>query len=180
MTGPSSEQTRECDKLWNRECVDCNVPIVHPQCKVVYVGKYSNPSFGPFPQVLFRNWVFKASCAFGMCHILLVSHFHPFSSILSPLSRGYGLSTHALLCGLLSWGYRLSTHALLCGPSSWGYGLSTHALLCGPLSWGYGLKPSTSTVPCPKLGRGTGAAHGQDPTPRGGGGGGSTDPKIVV
>ena len=27
------------------------LPTVHLQCKVLYVGKYSNPSFGPFPQV---------------------------------------------------------------------------------------------------------------------------------
>ena len=47
-----------------------------------------------FHGLLIHNWVFKASCAFGMCHILLVTHFHPFSAILSPLSWGYGLSTH--------------------------------------------------------------------------------------
>ena len=27
------------------------LPAVCPQCKVWYVGKYSNPSFGPFSQV---------------------------------------------------------------------------------------------------------------------------------
>ena len=27
------------------------LPAVRLQCKVLYVGKYSNPSFGPFPQV---------------------------------------------------------------------------------------------------------------------------------
>ena len=40
------------------------------QCKVLYVGNYLNPSFGPFTSLLFRNGVFfQASCALRMWHI---------------------------------------------------------------------------------------------------------------
>ena len=50
------------------------LPVVRPWCKVLHVGKYSNPSFGPFPQVGCSITGFSTLLyAFGMCHILLVT-----------------------------------------------------------------------------------------------------------
>ena len=39
------------------------------QCKVLYVGKYSNPSFGPFHKFFVPYRVFFLAYAFGMWHI---------------------------------------------------------------------------------------------------------------
>ena len=60
------------------------------------------------PHLVFQSFLCIWDVPYFTCH-----HCHPFSAILSPLSWGCGLSTHALLPGPLSWGYGLSTHALL-------------------------------------------------------------------
>ena len=60
------------------------VPAVCPQCKVLYVGKYSNPSFGPFPQVCCSITGFSQLLVHLGCAIIYLSpiftHFPPFET----------------------------------------------------------------------------------------------------
>ena len=65
-----------------RECLARSVPAVHPQCKVLYVDKYSNPSVGPFPQVCCSITGFSKLLVHLGCAIFYLSpiftHFPPF------------------------------------------------------------------------------------------------------
>ena len=59
------------------------------QCKVLYVGNYSNPSFGPFAEVccsIIGLFKLPMHLGYGIFELLSIfTHFHPFVPIFTPM-----------------------------------------------------------------------------------------------
>ena len=71
-------------------CTQCarSAHAVRTQCKVLYVGNYPNPSFGPFAEVccsivgFFKLLMHLGYDKFELSFI--ITYFHPFVSIFTP------------------------------------------------------------------------------------------------
>ena len=71
-------------------CTQCarSAHAVRTQCKVLYVGNYLNPSFGPFAEVccsivgFFKLLMHSAYDKFELSFI--ITYFHPFVPIFTP------------------------------------------------------------------------------------------------
>ena len=76
--------------FWGMPCTQCarSAHAVRTQCKVLYVGNYPNPSFGPFVEVccsivgFFKLLMHPRYDKFELSFI--ITYFHPFVPIFTP------------------------------------------------------------------------------------------------